>query len=220
VKHKGDFKQNNIFLAISEEEICQTCNDKPKTQAFLNVNNFSTVPVFLEVELVPKSVSKGQSSFPFFAKPRCGIEFIAVFKAENEEELKVFFEKTKRDLHQFYLQEGSQKFGEEDVIIQQALSGEEYGLDVVNGFDTNYQTTFVKKKFSMRFGETDSAVTLKNDIPEKLGEKLSKSLKHIGNLDADLFFDGKIPYVLNLNPRFGEGFRKSTSTKRCKLITG
>jgi carbamoyl-phosphate synthase large subunit len=205
-KHKDDFKKNNIFLAISEEEVCQTCNDKWKTQAFLNVNDFLTVPMFLEVESALKSVSEGESSFPFFVKPRWGMGSIAIFKAENEEELKVFFKKTKRDLHQSYLHEGSQVFGEDDVIIQQALPGEEYGLDVVNDFNTDYQTTFVKKKLAMRSGETDIAITLKNEILEKLGEKLSKSLKHTGNLDVDVFFDGKTPYILELNPRFGGGY--------------
>jgi carbamoyl-phosphate synthase large subunit len=58
----------------------------------------------------------------------------------------------------------------------------------------------------MRSGETDIAITLKNEILEKLGEKLSKSLKHTGNLDVDVFFDGKTPYILELNPRFGGGY--------------
>ena len=58
----------------------------------------------------------------------------------------------------------------------------------------------------MRAGETDKAQTVDNAEIRAIGCTLGRNLKHIGNLDVDVFEkDGKY-YVLELNPRFGGGF--------------
>ena len=58
----------------------------------------------------------------------------------------------------------------------------------------------------MRAGETDKAQTVDNFEIRSIGRTLGENLKHIGNLDVDIFErDGKY-YVLELNPRFGGGF--------------
>ena len=56
----------------------------------------------------------------------------------------------------------------------------------------------------MRAGETDVAKTVSPEIYNNIAIKLSKGLKHIGNLDVDIFktVDDKI-FVLELNCRFG-----------------
>lgn len=50
------------------------------------------------------------------------------------------------------------------LLIQEYVSGTEYGVDVINDLNGKYVTTFVKMKLSMRGGETDKAVTV--DFPE------------------------------------------------------
>jgi carbamoyl-phosphate synthase large subunit len=125
---------------------------------------------------------------------------------ENEEELKVFYQKVKKELEKTYLREGSKVFKGKDVIIQETLAGEEYGLDVLNDFKGNYIKTFVKKKVVMRSGETDAAITIADQTLEKLGKEIAEKLKHYGNLDMDVFFNGRTAYILELNPRFGGGY--------------
>lgn len=50
----------------------------------------------------------------------------------------------------------------------------------------------------MRAGETDKAQTVINKTIQNIGALLGKSLKHVGNLDVDIFErDGKY-YVLEL----------------------
>ena len=87
------------------------------------------------------------------------------------------------------------------------ITGQEYGMDIINDLDGNYQNTIVKKKIAMRSGETDCAQTV--DFPEVklIGERLSKLLKHIANLDCDAFIDenGDV-YILEMNARFGGGY--------------
>lgn len=56
------------------------------------------------------------------------------------------------------------------VLIQENLTGNEYGLDVINDLESNYINTVVKRKYAMRSGETDCAVTEDNSIMKELGK--------------------------------------------------
>lgn len=58
----------------------------------------------------------------------------------------------------------------------------------------------------MRAGETDKAMSVIDPEFEVLGKKISENLKHIGNLDCDVFKSKDNLYVLELNPRFGGGY--------------
>jgi carbamoyl-phosphate synthase large subunit len=44
----------------------------------------------------------------------------------------------------------------------------------------NYVCTFVKRKISMRAGNTDQAVTVRDDRLEKIGQIIGEKLGHIG----------------------------------------
>ncbi|EOD8960625.1 ATP-grasp domain-containing protein, partial [Providencia stuartii] len=92
---------------------------------------------------------------------------------------------------------------EQSVLIQQYISGKEYGLEIVNDLHSNYITTFCKQKIAMRSGETDQALTIKNETLSKLGESLAKELKHICILDTDCLEQNGQFYVLEMNARFG-----------------
>jgi len=63
----------------------------------------------------------------------------------------------------------------------------------------------------MRSGETDSAIIVSNPILERIGEHIGRISKHPGNMDMDVFFDGKNAYVLEMNARFGGGYPFSHS---------
>ena len=58
----------------------------------------------------------------------------------------------------------------------------------------------------MRAGETYCSKTIKHEPLSLLGEKISKLLNHVGNLDVDLIHYNDIPYILDLNARFGGGY--------------
>ena len=97
--------------------------------------------------------------------------------------------------------------GDEYIMIQEKLTGNEFGLDVMNDLDGNNVAVSVKQKLAMRAGETDKAVTV--DLPEvrEMGKKIGEALGHIGNLDVDIMQRADGAYcVLELNPRFGGGY--------------
>ena len=58
----------------------------------------------------------------------------------------------------------------------------------------------------MRSGETDKAISIRDENLENIGKVIGKNLRHVGNLDCDIFYDGLDFYVLELNPRFGGGY--------------
>jgi carbamoyl-phosphate synthase large subunit len=92
------------------------------------------------------------------------------------------------------------------LIAQEKVAGDEYGLDVVNDLCGRYVTTFVKRKMAMRAGETDKAITVDHPQLKAIGQQIGEALKHVGNLDCDVFVDGHRYWVLELNPRFGGGY--------------
>lgn len=58
----------------------------------------------------------------------------------------------------------------------------------------------------MLSGETDKAVSVIDARFQEVGETIGKNLKHIGNLDGDVFEHQGELYFLELNPRFGGGY--------------
>lgn len=203
-KAKNIFKKNGIELLVSDFEVTQICNDKWKTYKFLINNGILTPKTFLSKQNCLESIDCGQTNFPLVIKPRWGMGSIGIYVADNKDELEVLFTKTKNEILNSYLKFESTATQNESIIIQEIVSGVEYGLDIINDLNKNYIITLVKRKTAMRAGETDSAVTENQPILRKTGETISKHLGHILNLDVDCFFDNvNEPYVLEMNCRFG-----------------
>ena len=79
-------------------------------------------------------------------------------------------------------------------------------MDIINDLSGQHQVTVVKQKLSMRSGETDKAITVKNVALEKLGAYIAAITRHPANMDVDVFWDGEKAYILEFNPRFGGGY--------------
>ena len=203
-KHK--FEEIGTKVIVADYDIVEKCNDKWKTFLFLKEKGFRVPKSYLDLEEVKKEIECGNLQYPLIVKPRWGMGYISILEAENEKELDVFYEKAKSEIKKSYLKYESKENMDSCVIIQEKLRGQEYGLDVINDLDGHYVNTIIKKKFSMRSGETDCAVTVADEIAKKLGCELSQVTRHVGNLDVDIFLcDGKY-YVLEMNARFGGGY--------------
>lgn len=205
-KHKREFQNIGVTVVVSEPEVLTVCNDKWNTYKFLSDHNIPVPQTFLSISDALKAIREKKLDYPLIVKPRWGMGSIAVYQADNELELNVFYNKIKRDIQKTYLKYESEETPDACVIIQEKLKGQEYGLDVINDLNQKYCTTIVKKKLAMRSGETDCAVTVNDAELSALGETLSTHLHHISNLDVDIFKSDGATYVLELNARFGGGY--------------
>ncbi|MGF7002008.1 carbamoyl-phosphate synthase large subunit [Lachnospiraceae bacterium PFB1-21] len=205
-KRKDEFKDIGVTVIVSDIEIIDVCNDKWKTFQFLIENKIKTPQSFLMIDDVMMKILEGSIRFPVVVKPRWGMGSLSVFEADNEEELRILVEKVKRNIKKSYLKYESSEDLDRCVIIQEKVSGQEYGLDVINDLNGNYFTTISKMKYTMRAGETDCAITVDNTELGELGENLGRTLGHIANLDVDVFLSDKEAFVLEMNARFGGGY--------------
>lgn len=205
-RNKGRFSEQGVTVAVSSLEVCWTCLDKVRSQELLERAGLNTRPMFTDAGAAIAALNGEEIDYPVYVKPRLGMGSIAIYEVQSHDQLRVCFEMAKRKIQETYLDEDSRSIRGEEVIMQERLPGTEYNLDVVNDFQGNHVTTLVKRKLGMRSGETEGAIT--EDVSElrEVGRKLSRALGHIGNLDADVFWDGEDAYVLDMNPRFGGGY--------------
>lgn len=205
-KNRSQFDEIGVRLIVSSYDIVKTCNDKWLTYKFLTDNGFNVPKTFIDLNTLQNAIETECVSYPLIIKPRWGMGSIGVYQADNNDELKVFYNKVLKEIKKSYLKYESVQSIESSVLIQEKINGIEYGLDIINDLNSKYINTVVKRKFAMRSGETDCAVTENNVDLKNLGEKLSRCTKHIANMDVDVFVvDSKI-YVLEMNARFGGGY--------------
>jgi carbamoyl-phosphate synthase large subunit len=198
------------FLAIgatpivSEAEVIDICFDKYKTAQFIESIGLYTPKTFVNLDSAKEALKSGDLTYPLILKPRWGSGSIGIEFVNNDEELDEIYALLNKKIKKTILATAS--VGDEYILIQQCIKGQEYGMDVMNDLQGNNLGVAVKMKLSMRAGETDKAKTVANDDIAEIGRTIAKNLHHIGNLDCDVFEkDGKY-YVLELNPRFGGGF--------------
>ena len=125
---------------------------------------------------------------------------------ENSDEIEPLFIKVRSAIKASGLYYDPSYGSAETVIIQERIPYQEYGLDVVNNLKGEYQGSLIRRKIAMRSGETDKAETVIDSRISDIGQAIGKLLKHIGNLDCDLFINEDDIYLLEMNPRFGGGY--------------
>ena len=204
--NKHLFEEIGTQVIVSDKDVIDICNDKWHTYCFCREHNLSVPKTYLSVDDVIYAVDNGDLKYPVVVKPRWGMGSIGVYFADNEDELRIFYHKVEQDILSTYLKYESSASVGEMVIVQEKLSGQEHGLDVINNLNGDYQNTIVKKKIAMRAGETDCAEIISNPKLQMLGDRLSSILHHVGNLDVDVYLVDDVPYILELNARFGGGY--------------
>lgn len=205
-QNKRALESTGARVLISAPEVIEVCNDKAKTYQFLQRHGISAPATFVNLADALTALAQEEIQYPVVVKPRWGMGSMSIFIADNDEELRVFYAKSRRQIFETYLKYESQTAPDACVIIQEFVAGNEYGLDVVNDMNGQYVTTSVKKKLAMRSGETDGAVTVNVPELQHLGQQLGTLLGHIGNLDVDVLERGGKYFVLELNARFGGGY--------------
>ena len=151
-----------------------------------------------------KDVENGKITYPVFVKPARGSASIAISKVYDKETVDLLF------AH------------DDGLMIQEYLDGQEIGADVyIDMISGEVVSIFTKKKIKMRAGETDKAVSFKNEKLFELIRKFVSEAGYRGQIDIDIFdIDGEY-YISEVNPRFGGGYPHAyeSGCDHMKLIT-
>ena len=203
--HRAAFETVGTKLLVSSQQVVDICFDKLKTGEFLRDNGLFYPETYIELPAADLALQQGRVKFPLFVKPRWGSASLQIFRVDTLKELELAFQLAQIQLQKSFLKV-DEKLASESILIQEGLPGSEYGIDILNDLNGNVRSVYVKKKLAMRAGETDKSELVDNPVLQVLGEKLGELVKHIGNLDCDVFYDGKTAAVLEMNPRFGGGY--------------
>lgn len=204
-ENKARFEELGVKVIVSDPQVIDVAFDKYKTAQWVESLGLVAPKTYVRLEDAKKALVAGEIEFPLFMKPRWGSGSIGLESIADMEDLDIYYSLLMKKIKKTILATAS--VGDEYIMIQEKLTGSEFGLDIMNDLNGKNVGVSVKQKLAMRAGETDKAVTV--DLPEvrEIGRKIGEALGHIGNLDVDIMQRADGAYcVLELNPRFGGGF--------------
>lgn len=204
-ENKAKFEALGVKVIVSDPAVIDIAFDKYRTAQWIESIGLNAPKTYVTLASTKEALAKGVIAFPLFMKPRWGSGSIGLETIDDMEELDIYYHLLVKKIKKTILATAS--VGDEYIMIQEKLTGNEFGLDVMNDLEGNNVGVSVKQKLAMRAGETDKAITI--DLPEvrEIGARIGRNLKHIGNLDVDIMQRANGDYcVLELNPRFGGGY--------------
>lgn len=186
---KAEFEKEGVQVIVSDKEVVDICFDKFLTSQFLHEHGIPSIPTYIEIEEVIQDLENDKIHFPLIVKPKNGSASLGIHKVTSIEELRV-------------LQRESN-----ELIVQPFMEGEEFGVDCyIDLISKELSNIFIKKKISMRAGETDKSISVIDPSLNVIIEKLVTLLGPIGPIDIDCFQTKKGYVVSEINPRFGGGY--------------
>ena len=183
------FKAVGATVIGSSYALCEMSLNKMKMYKWLTAHGYRCARSWKDKNQFYKATDAGEVEYPVFVKPYKGSASISISKVCDKESIDVLF------AH------------EDGLMIQEYLDGQEIGADVYVDINSGeVVSVFTKKKLKMRAGETDKAVSFKDDRLFALIEKFVIEAGFRGQVDIDIFeIDGQY-FISEVNPRFGGGY--------------
>lgn len=183
------FEEVGTKVIGSSYELCEMALDKFQMYEWLVRHEYKCAKSYMDKEIFYKDLEAGVVDFPVFVKPARGSASISISKVYDKETLELLFNH------------------EEGLMIQEYLNGQEIGADVyIDMISGDVVSIFTKKKLKMRAGETDKAVSFKDESLFILINKFVKEAGYRGQIDIDIFEINGEYYISEVNPRFGGGY--------------
>ncbi len=200
---RGRFSALGVIPVVSDPSVLDICLDKFATYEFGLRDRIRVPKTTLGLEAALKELENGAFSFPLVIKPRRGQGSICIETVFDESEMRSAYSLIQRKIQRIDSNNLIAKPGVENIIIQERVLGDEYGIDVINDLHGNFAACLVKRKLAMRAGETDAAETVDSRELQAFGRLIGEHLGHIGLLDADVMVNEQGPCLLEANCRFG-----------------
>ena len=173
-KHKDFFDSLGIFVAVSDLECVETCQDKFAFDDFCRGNDFATPNRIDDV-----------TRLPVFVKARRGYGGNTSFRADTLPEL-------------FAIR---RRLGES--ITQEYIYAQEYTVDVFSGRDSKVLSVIPRKRIKIIGGESWIGQTEKNTAVIYEAKRLAEALKLKYHSVIQCFYDGSSVKFIEVNPRYG-----------------
>jgi len=187
--HEAQFRAVGTTVIGSSYALCEMSLDKFAMYRWLTEHGYRCARSWMDQEKFHAAVEAGEVGYPVFVKPAKGSASISISKAYDRETVELLF------AH------------EQDLMIQEFLDGQEIGADVyIDMLSGEVVSIFTKKKIKMRAGETDKAVSFKDEKLFTLIEKFVTEAGYRGQIDIDIFDIDGVYYISEVNPRFGGGY--------------
>ena len=188
-EHTAEFEEIGVKIIGSSHELCELSFDKIAMYRWLCEHGYRCALSYDNMADFRRDYDAGRIAFPVVVKPIYGSASIDVKEVEDMETLELMFSHHK------------------DMMIQQLLKGDEIGADAyIDMLSGELVSLFTKKKILMRAGETDKAVSFRNEALYRYIEQFCADSGFRGQIDIDLFrCDGEY-YISEVNPRFGGGY--------------
>ena len=187
--HRDEFLAAGAVPIVPDAEAVELCFDKFRMYEKLVELGVPAGKCYRTPEAFFAAQERGEIDYPVFLKPVCGSASLNISKVSCREEVELFCRENP------------------DLMIQEFLDGPEYGADLyVDLISGEVVSIFVKQKLKMRAGETDKAVSVKDEELFAFLEDFARNMGFRGMIDVDLFRIGERWYVSEVNPRFGGGY--------------
>lgn len=188
-ENKDKFAAVGTTVIGSSYELCEMSLDKYEMYKWLSGHGYKCAKSYMDKELFFADVEAGKAKYPVFVKPARGSASIAISKVYDKETVELLFAHS------------------EGLMIQEFLDGQEIGADVyIDMISGEVVSIFTKKKILMRAGETDKAVSYKNEKLFDLIKKFVSEAGYRGQIDIDIFEVNGEYFISEVNPRFGGGY--------------
>lgn len=188
-ENREKFEAIGTTVIGSSYTLCEMSLDKFQMYYWLETHGYRCAKSYMDKEAFFADVDAGLITYPVFVKPARGSASISISKVYDRETVELLF------AH------------EDGLMIQEFLDGQEIGADVyIDMVSHEVVSIFTKKKLKMRAGETDKAVSFKDEKLFTLIERFVKDAGYIGQIDIDIFDVKGEYYISEVNPRFGGGY--------------
>lgn len=188
-ENREKFEAIGTTVIGSSYTLCEMSLDKFQMYRWLETHGYRCAKSYMDKEAFFADVDAGVITYPVFVKPARGSASISISKVYDRETVELLF------AH------------EDGLMIQEFLDGQEIGADVyIDMVSHEVVSIFTKKKLKMRAGETDKAVSFKDEKLFALIERFVKEAGYSGQIDIDIFDVNGEYYISEVNPRFGGGY--------------
>ena len=188
-ENREKFEAIGTTVIGSSYALCEMSLDKFQMYSWLETHGYRCAKSYMDKDAFYADVDAGVITYPVFVKPARGSASISISKVYDRETVELLF------AH------------EDGLMIQEFLDGQEIGADVyIDMVSHEVVSIFTKKKLKMRAGETDKAVSFKDEKLFALIERFVKDAGYNGQIDIDIFDVNDEYYISEVNPRFGGGY--------------